>query len=369
MTGGCWPSDLMARSSCGTCRTVAPAGAIREIPGPVHALAFSRDGRRLAVGAGLPARSGVVRLYTVPDGALIHDFAGHDDVVFAVALRPDGAQLASASFDQTVRLWNLGRAAPTGVFRGHSDFVYSLSYTPDGRSLLDRRQGPDDQAHRTPARSRKSATYSEHNEEVLAVAAHPDGKRFVSAGGEPQIRWWDLDGDKSQSRRDGHSGPVHQLAFSGDGRWLISCGKRQDSSALERNDRRAGQAVAGARVAIRGGDLGRRQLAAARRLGRAGTPLGHGLGPPLRHVAPAAGRRREQRRRSATRRASTGWRSLPAAMSPASASMIEMLTWRAGGVSLPAAAARAACDRSRDGGAGDARRAHRSVESSSPSKK
>ena len=45
-----------------------PAGAIREIPGPVHALAFSRDGRRLAVGAGLPARSGVARVYTVPDG-------------------------------------------------------------------------------------------------------------------------------------------------------------------------------------------------------------------------------------------------------------------------------------------------------------
>jgi hypothetical protein len=33
-----------------------PAGTIRGIPGPVHALAFSRDGRRLALGAGLPAR-------------------------------------------------------------------------------------------------------------------------------------------------------------------------------------------------------------------------------------------------------------------------------------------------------------------------
>ena len=113
-----------------------PAGTLVDIPGPVHALAFSRDGRRLAVGAGLPARSGMVRVYTVPDGTLIHDFEGHEDVVYSLAFRPDGGQLASASFDQTVRLWNLGLGRPDGVFRGHSDFVYSVAYAPDGRTLL-----------------------------------------------------------------------------------------------------------------------------------------------------------------------------------------------------------------------------------------
>src|SRR5262249_28089716 len=164
-----------------------PAGSMREIPGPVHALAFSRDGRRLAVGAGLPARRGVARLYAVPDGALIHDFSGHEDVVFALALRPDGSQLATASFDQTVRFWDLGQGDPAGVFRGHSDFVYSVSYTPDGRSLL---TGAKDRTiKRVSARTfKEERTYSEHNEEVLTAAIHPDGKRFVSAGAEPQIR-------------------------------------------------------------------------------------------------------------------------------------------------------------------------------------
>ena len=93
---------------------------------------------------------------------------------------------------------------------------------------------------------KEERTYSGHNDEVLAVAAHPDGKRFVSAGGEPQIRWWSFDGEKPQARRGGHSGPVHQLAFSGDGRWLISSGGDKHRPALERNDGRADQAAAGA---------------------------------------------------------------------------------------------------------------------------
>jgi cytochrome c/WD40 domain-containing protein len=200
-----------------------PAGDLLGIPGPVHALAFSRDGRRLAVGAGLPARSGVVQIYSVPDGTRIHDLAGHMDVVFALALRPDGAQLASASFDQSVRLWDLGQGQATGAFHGHSDFVYAVAYTPDGRHLLT--AGKDRTIKRIDVRTLKEErTYSGHDQDVMALAVHPDGARFVSAGEEPQIRWWTIDGDSPTARRSGHAGPVYQLAFSGDGRRLISAG-------------------------------------------------------------------------------------------------------------------------------------------------
>jgi WD40 repeat protein len=200
-----------------------PAGSLVSIPGPVHALAFSRDGRRLALGAGLPARSGLVQVYTVPDGTKVHDFAGHDDVVCALAIRPDGAQLASASFDQTLRLWNLGLDRPDGVFRGHSDFVNAVAYTPDGRALLT--AGKDRMIKRISVGTLKEErTYSGHDDDVLALAAHPDGKRFVSSGNEPQIRWWNFQEDKPKAQRGGHSGPVQQLVFSGNGQRLISSG-------------------------------------------------------------------------------------------------------------------------------------------------
>lgn len=198
-----------------------PIATIGDLPGPVHALEFSRDGKRLAVGSGVPARTGGVRVYAVPGGEPLHDFTGHGDVVFDLAFRPDGGQLASASFDQSIRLWSLATGKAEGTFSGHSDFVEAIVYTKDGGSILS--AGKDRTIKRIDAGTLKELrTYSSHNDEVLSLALHPDGSRFVSAGDEPQLRWWSLDSSKPTKLQNGHSGPVHQLAFSRDGRRLIS---------------------------------------------------------------------------------------------------------------------------------------------------
>src|SRR5437879_6497280 len=65
----------------------------------------------------------------------IRPLKGHHDAVYAIAFRPDGQRLASASFDHTIKVWNVASGATVRTFNGHRDKVLALAYAPDGTRL------------------------------------------------------------------------------------------------------------------------------------------------------------------------------------------------------------------------------------------
>lgn len=66
-------------------------------------LTFGPGNTWLASGTG----DGGIRIWRVPDGALLQSLNGHTDAIVALKLSPDGQTLASGSIDGTVRLWSL----------------------------------------------------------------------------------------------------------------------------------------------------------------------------------------------------------------------------------------------------------------------
>jgi WD40 repeat protein len=52
-----------------------------------------------------------------------------------VAFSPDGRRLASASQDQTVRVWDLGTGQAVLVLKGHTDTVWAVAFSADGERL------------------------------------------------------------------------------------------------------------------------------------------------------------------------------------------------------------------------------------------
>ena len=55
--------------------------------------------------------------------------------VYSVCFSPDGKQLATGSFDRTVRLWDVETGACVRTLEGHGRWVSSVCFSPDGRMV------------------------------------------------------------------------------------------------------------------------------------------------------------------------------------------------------------------------------------------
>ncbi len=101
---------------------------LRLHDGAVNAVAFLKDGR--VVTAGADARIGIwTPGRPKPDTVL----EGHGGPIVALAVSPDGATLASASWDHTIRLWPLTGGGAPRVLKGSEQNVNGVAFTPDGK--------------------------------------------------------------------------------------------------------------------------------------------------------------------------------------------------------------------------------------------
>jgi WD40 repeat protein len=175
-----------------------------------------------------PQRSGLERAANIvlnnpvyPPAFSSRSSAQHEDRVFSVRFSPDGRTLASGSYDNTIRLWDLATGQERGRLAGHTESVLSVAYSPDGRTLA---SGSWDQSIRLwdLATGQERARLEGDTGPVYSVAFSPDGQTLAAGSADNTIRLWDLGTDQVRARLMGHTDLVWSVAFSPDGRTLAS---------------------------------------------------------------------------------------------------------------------------------------------------
>ena len=68
-------------------------------------------------------------------GEVFIKLQGHESSIAYAAFSPDGKQIASASFDTTVRVWDMNTSAVLYTLEDHEDGVHSVVFSPDGRYI------------------------------------------------------------------------------------------------------------------------------------------------------------------------------------------------------------------------------------------
>jgi WD40 repeat protein len=115
-------------------------GSETELDSPlsdrVTALAFSPDGKTLAVGSGPASRFGDLKTFAVEDGSLVRDYGEiHSDTILDIAFSPDGKQLATCAADKIVRILDLADDKPRLALEGHTHHVLTVAWQDNGRIL------------------------------------------------------------------------------------------------------------------------------------------------------------------------------------------------------------------------------------------
>ncbi|MBD2113753.1 MULTISPECIES: WD40 repeat domain-containing protein [Cyanophyceae] len=148
---------------------------------------------------------------------------GHSDSVRSVVFSPNGETIATASDDQSVKLWNR-QGEELQTLKGHSDRVRSVAFSPDGETIA---TASDDQSVKLwNQQGEELQTLKGHSDSVLSVVFSPDGETIATASDDRSIKLWNQQGEELQTLK-GHSAGVWSVVFSPDGETIATASDDQ----------------------------------------------------------------------------------------------------------------------------------------------
>ncbi|MDM8524858.1 hypothetical protein QUF80_15930 [Desulfococcaceae bacterium HSG8] len=210
--------------------------------------AISPDGNKVSVGFA----DGKLKMFSLPDLKLLwENTKAHSAKTKRIEFSPDGKYLASAGFDDLIKLWNTGTGELIQTFKGHDDAVHAVAFSPDGKFIAS--ASYDGKIGLFKIGKEEGELFPAHVGEVYSVAFDASGKKLVSAGSEEgEIKLWNIQKSKPELIKEfPKSGQkILWAAISPDGRRVAAVGRDLLVHIFNANTGKAEHAFVGHEQAI-----------------------------------------------------------------------------------------------------------------------
>ncbi len=132
-----------------------------------------------------------IRTYDLPNGTEIGQRANPFGGLSAIAFSPEGATVATGSWESMIRVCDFASGAEIKQLQGHKRSLQSLAFSADGRTVV---SGSPDETIRLWELliGKERWQWGGHKEGILAVAFSPDGKRLAAAVNDTTVLLYDV---------------------------------------------------------------------------------------------------------------------------------------------------------------------------------
>jgi WD40 repeat protein len=226
----------------------------------VDRIVFSPDGKTFAA---FSIHGDMIKLFDFRSMMCIGSFVGHSGRLYTAAFSPDGGALVSCASDNTVRIWDVASRKATKtitvekvqsaafgpsakrIVTGSADKAVTLWNVDTGKEIVSYETNTENipvilydpelqyiayaDGNNIEILNTRTAsiekTLSGHSKNVSSMAFSPDGRYLISGSEDAAVKVWNIPGPNTGaefSMEERHTKTVRSVGFSGDGKYLFS---------------------------------------------------------------------------------------------------------------------------------------------------